>query len=575
MARKLTREDILDLIFDSDAESDSGSDSLSDSDEEARLPENLAGCYRSNEPAIPDNAIYASEGAVFLPTWTSDLFSPPDLDFDNTGKGVQDSQTNPSEADCFKLFMNKPIVEQVVQETNRYAYQLKESATVPGKQNGLTTVNEIYTFLAAVIVMGLVRKGSLKDYWTTDPLTQTPFFPTLFPLDRFQVLLRALHFADNTTANLRDPLNKIRSVFTSLMATFGQMFVPHKDLCIDESLLLWKGRLGFRQYIPSKRKRFGIKLFMLCDVLTGYIINVKVYTGSNTDITHTPGLGVSGSVVLTLLEPYLGRGHTLYVDNWYTSPTLFHHLLRAKTGACGTVRSNRKGMPRFRDKMCSGEAEFKSCKDMLAVKWHDRRDVHMLTTVHSANMSPSGKIDHATGNQKIKPQCVLDYNKKMGAVDKVDMMDSFVGCTRKTLKWYKKLFFHFVDLAVHNAFIVYKKKQDSSLTYQKFRQNLVRQLVEEHHTPRKPSTGGRPPADNPLRLTGWHFPSEIPSTAQQGKNTRRHCKVCLTTKKSLQKKQKTRFMCKPCNAALCPALRNASMSVSDVDNSEDTHIHMP
>lgn len=50
---------------------------------------------------------------------------------------------------------------------------------------------------------------------------------------------------------------------------------------------------------------------MLCDVLTGYVINVKVYTGSSTDITHTRGLGVSGSVVLTLLEPYLGRWHTL------------------------------------------------------------------------------------------------------------------------------------------------------------------------------------------------------------------------------------------------------------------------
>ncbi|KAK9977204.1 hypothetical protein ABG768_019025 [Culter alburnus] len=55
MARKRTREDILDLIFDSDAESDSGSDSLSDSNEEAHLPENLAGCDRSEEPAIPVN----------------------------------------------------------------------------------------------------------------------------------------------------------------------------------------------------------------------------------------------------------------------------------------------------------------------------------------------------------------------------------------------------------------------------------------------------------------------------------------------------------------------------------------
>lgn len=157
------------------------------------------------------------------------------------------------------------------QETNRYAHQLKESATIPGKLAKWTetTVNEIYTFLAAVILMGLVRKNSLKDYWSTDPVTQTPFFSALLSLDRFQLLQRALHFADNATANLRDPLNKIRSVFTSLMAGFGQMFIPHRDLCINESLLLWKGWLGFRQYIPSKRKRFGIKLFMLCDVLTG------------------------------------------------------------------------------------------------------------------------------------------------------------------------------------------------------------------------------------------------------------------------------------------------------------------
>ncbi|XP_042578774.1 piggyBac transposable element-derived protein 4-like [Cyprinus carpio] len=399
------------------------------------------------------------------------------------------------------------------QETNRYAHQLKESATIPGKLAKWTetTVNEIYTFLAAVILMGLVRKNSLKDYWSTDPVIRTPFFSALLSLDRFQLLQRALHFADNATANLRDPLNKIRSIFTSLMTGFGQMFIPHRDLCIDESLLLWKGWLGFRQYIPSKRKRFGIKLFMLCDVLTGYIINVVVYTGSSTDITHSR-LGVSGSVVLTLLKPYLGRGHTLYVDNWYTSPSLFNHLLRA----CGTVRANRKGIPRFRDGMSSGEADFKSCEEMLAMKWHDKRDVHMLTTVNSAEMSPSGKIYHTTGNEKIKPQCVLDYIKKMGGVDKVDMMDSFVGCTRKTLKWYKKLFFHFVDLAVHNAFIVYKVKNDSSLTYQKFCKNLVRQLVEEHHTPQKPSSGDRPPAYNPLHLTARHFPSEIPVTVQTG-----------------------------------------------------------
>ncbi|KAK9976455.1 hypothetical protein ABG768_021660, partial [Culter alburnus] len=80
MARKLTYEDILVLIFDSDAESDSYSDRLSDNDEET---------YR---PAIPDNGISASQDTVvdcFLPTWMSDSSSPPDLDFDNITKAFK------------------------------------------------------------------------------------------------------------------------------------------------------------------------------------------------------------------------------------------------------------------------------------------------------------------------------------------------------------------------------------------------------------------------------------------------------------------------------------------------------
>ncbi|KAL0152627.1 hypothetical protein M9458_052350 [Cirrhinus mrigala] len=79
------------------------------------------------------------------------------------------------------------------------------------------------------------------------------------------------------------------------MAAFGQMFVPHRDLYI-ESLLLWKGRLGFRQYVSSHKKRFGIKLFMLCDVLTpstdiaGAISGGHIRGGSNYDSLKSVGM---------------------------------------------------------------------------------------------------------------------------------------------------------------------------------------------------------------------------------------------------------------------------------------------
>ena len=172
----------------------------------------------------------------------------------------------------------------VVLETNRFAEDLREK-TSPGMRGKLskwfnTSVSEMYCFLVTILLMGLVRKGALKDYWSTDLMMLTPFFNTMFSQDRFLLLLRALHFVNKATANLTDPLNKIRNVLTSLTISFSRVFVPYQDLCIDESLLLWKGRLSFRQYIPSKRHRFGTKLFVLCDVLTGYIQDLIVYTGS-------------------------------------------------------------------------------------------------------------------------------------------------------------------------------------------------------------------------------------------------------------------------------------------------------
>ncbi|KAJ8334055.1 hypothetical protein SKAU_G00413740 [Synaphobranchus kaupii] len=148
---------------------------------------------------------------------------------------------------------------------------------------------------------------------------------------------------------------------------------------------------------------------------------------------------------MTLLAPHLEKGHVLYVDNWYSSPMLFQHLLHQGTGACGTVRLNRRGMPTFPKKMKRGEVTFRENGTQLAVKWQDKRDVNFLRTVHPSSMAQSGRLDHFTGEPKVKPACVLDYNKKMGAVDRADMITSFVDCARKSTKWYKKLFFHLLD----------------------------------------------------------------------------------------------------------------------------------
>ncbi|KAG8238671.1 hypothetical protein J437_LFUL018385 [Ladona fulva] len=213
-----------------------------------------------------------------------------------------------------------------------------------------TANEEMYRFLGIAMLMPRARKLALHEYWSREALVKTPIFGEFMSRDRYLTILRMLHFSDNIP-NSGDRLHKIRPVVDYLRATFRHTLVPFQNLCIDESLMLFKGRLFFKQYIPSKRNRFGVILFVICDCETGYILDFIVYTGSDSDIAdQNCDLGESGDIVSTLINSYLEKGYILYVDNWYTSPALFCWLHDRATNACGTVRRSRKNMPKMEEK---------------------------------------------------------------------------------------------------------------------------------------------------------------------------------------------------------------------------------
>jgi hypothetical protein len=80
-------------------------------------------------------------------------------------------------------------------------------------------------------------------------------------------------------------------------------------------------------------------------------------------------------------------------------------------------------------KLERGEVEVASNNDMVALKWQDKRKVHMLTTVHGNEM----KSTHKTEQPTKKPECI-EYSENMGVVDRLDMMLSSVECVQKSIK---------------------------------------------------------------------------------------------------------------------------------------------
>lgn len=125
---------------------------------------------------------------------------------------------------------------------------------------------------------------------------------------------------------------------------FSKMFIPGKQICIDETMMAFKGRLSFKQYISNKRHKWGIKFFRLC-LPHGYTFRFKIYSGASDD--REEEVTLSEDLVLKLCEGVLDQERTLYVDNFYTNVSLAERLLRRKTHLMGTLHSNRKGNPKL------------------------------------------------------------------------------------------------------------------------------------------------------------------------------------------------------------------------------------
>ena len=159
------------------------------------------------------------------------------------------------------------------------------------------------------------------------------------PRNRFQSITEFLYFNDNSKYDIhdltRDRLYKVRLLVEYLVGKFKAAYTPDKNPSIDEELLLWKSKLGFKQYIPNKRSRFGAKIFSLCE-MNGYFWSSFVYLGKvaiMSNAEYIKKLGKSGAVVPKLLADLYGKGYHLYINNLYTSEKLVYHLEENRTTA--------------------------------------------------------------------------------------------------------------------------------------------------------------------------------------------------------------------------------------------------
>lgn len=455
----------------------------------------------------------------------------------------------------FNLFFTDELIDLLVEQTNLYAEKVIGSKILKRFSRyhswKPTDKDEMFLFLAMHMLTGLIWKPQIEKYYTTKPIFCTPGFPRLLSLKRFRLLSRFLHFTDSSIPPpaKNKKLHKIQPILDYLLNRFSEVYTPERDLAVDESLLLWKGRLSFMQFIRIKRARFGIKSFIVSESTSGYIYKIIVYVGSETNLNENPNHGQMTNVVLTLLERsnLLDKGYCVYTDNAYCSPELALALVARHTDLVGTVRTNRLGIPKeIIDFKLEKNEVISMCDtkgEIMMLKWQDKRTVLCLSTKHDTNFV----LTKRKGKEALVPSIVHDYNVCMGGVDRVDQMLSAYPLERKRQKvWYKKQFRHLVNIAIFNAHVVHKKSGGKYKSLQ-FREALIESIVERHH--RQSPKKGRPTLEvDPLRLRERHFPEYIPGTEKK-KNASKRCVVCASKKI----RKESRYYCVECDVGLCAA----------------------
>ncbi|XP_055015889.1 piggyBac transposable element-derived protein 4-like [Boleophthalmus pectinirostris] len=422
------------------------------------------------------------------------------------------------------------------------------------------TLPDLYAFLAIVIYMGIVKLPELVDYWRKHNIFNLIFPASVISRNKFQLICRSLHLCplkediQNQAAKgtpAYDRLKKIKPLYQQIVEACKEHYHPGQNISIDERMVASKARHGLKQYIKNKPTKWGYKLFVLADSATGYTWNFFVDDGK----ASRSGKGLSYDSVMSLMDlEKLGTGYHLYVDNFYTSPDLFKDLAAQNIGACGTMRVNRVGYPKtttndFGRKDPRGSVRWIRHKELLFIKWKDTREVVMCSTIHtvmSGDTAPRRMKEQ--GMWKVVdvplPAPVKAYNSHMGGVDLSDALIGYYSVLHKTKKWYRTFFYHFLDIAIINAFIMYRsqQQQDTRYTQRDFREALLQELSDIG----SPSTStNHPPPPGPGTTThkliyfseGQNVPKEQAASAG-----RRLCKLCH---------KKTPVGCESCDVPLC------------------------
>ncbi|KAF2349106.1 PiggyBac transposable element-derived protein [Trinorchestia longiramus] len=295
--------------------------------------------------------------------------------------------------------------------------------------------------------MAYNRVPGVKLYWSTNILENELIKKTM-SRNRFEFILSKLYFNDPQKPEDSTKTYYTRELVFCLKNSYQKAREDSPFLSIDESMVKFKGRSSMKQYMPMKNTKRGVKLWVRSCAGIGYVYDFDIYSGKADDDS---GKLLGEKVVRKLCDSLRNPDVTIAFDRFFCTNVNLMDTFPYPT--VGTYFINRKNMPKFEGKNAKGESNFLvNQKKTLAARWMDSKRVLVFSNCNKHTVSNiTRKQKDGTKADVPCPDSIALYNRIMGGVDLSDQKGKLYDFNRKSMKWWKKVFYRLLLLTVVNA----------------------------------------------------------------------------------------------------------------------------
>ncbi|XP_048854020.1 serine/arginine repetitive matrix protein 2-like isoform X33 [Brienomyrus brachyistius] len=449
---------------------------------------------------------------------------------------------------AFELFISKSIQKDLLKMTNLegkriYRKQWKDMDDV-----------DMHAFYGVLILSSVYKSKREKPRSLWDPKTGRPIFSAVMSWMDFNKCTNCLRFdkwKKECARQQEDELAEIQPVWDKWVEQLPLMYNPGSNVTVDERLIKFKGRCSFKQYMPSKLARYGIKIWAACDAASSYAWNMQICTEKAKDVISKRDQGMR--VMFDMTQGL--SGHHITCGGFFTSYDLGQKLLKRNMTMVGPILRKKPELPPEistlkERKVTSSEFLYTANTTLVSYISRKGKNVILMSTLHR-----EGQI---SDREDKKPEMILHYNATKGGVDNLDRLMACYSCQRKTLRWPHMIFYNMMDISAYNAFVIWLaiqpdwEKSNSNKRWRLFLEELGRELVLPHiqRTERIPRAPAAALVIRRFRVeaavtTGAGFNPPLPTAAAGGVLEKR-CQDCPPWKDAT-----TASVCTTCKRFIC------------------------